>query len=255
MTMNNTNYWETRLPQSYITTEQPGSAVYEQIVNAARYRKHKYIKKFVTPNRVAGKKVLEIGSGVGTDVLYFKQCGAEVTGTDITESSINICKKRFAFYGFSGKFKQMDAEELLFPNESFEVVYSFGVLHHVLNTEKAVGEIQRVLQKNGKAFIRVNAKGWWYYIRILLWQGVLKRKLFHMAKQEVLNQNTTIAQASPLVKYYSKKEVCGLFNSFKIVRLQRNYLGGSFSFLPYWLGEGILAKIGGNHWMIELEKR
>jgi|SRR3989338_2141510 len=248
------DYWETRLPQSYITTEQPGTAEYEHKVNTIRYRKHQYIKRFIAPQGLAGKKVLEIGSGIGTDLLYFKNCGAEVTGIDVTKSSIEICKKRFAFYGFSGEFRQMDAEKLSFADECFEVVYSFGVLHHLENTAKAIQEIHRVLKPNGHAFIRVNAKGWWYYLRIMLWQGIIRRKLFHLPKQEVINQNTTIAGASPLVKYYSKREVRELFRLFTTLRIERNYLGGKFAFLPYWLGERILAKIAGNHWMVEIAK-
>ena len=253
--MTNQDYWETRLPQSYITAYSPGTAEYENEVNAVRYRKHKYIKRFVDGRRFAGKKILEIGSGIGTDLLYFKNCGAKVTGTDLAKSSIDTCKKRFAFYGFSGEFKQMNAENLSFPDASFDVVYSFGVLHHLANTDKAVQEIQRVLKRHGRAIIRVNAKGWWYYLRIIFWQGILQGKLFYLPKQEMINKNTTIADASPLVKYYSKKQVRQLFSSLVILRIKRNYLGGTFAVLPYWLGEDLLAKLCGNHWMIEVEKK
>ena len=149
----------------------------------------------------------------------------------------------------------MNAESLSFRDARFDVVYSFGVLHHLTNTDNAVQEIRRVLKSDGRAIIRVNTKGWWYYLRIILWQGILQGKLFRMPKQEVINQNTTIAQASPLVKYYSRKQVCRLFSSFIILRIERNYLGGTFAVLPYWLGEGLLAKLCGNHWMIEVEKK
>ncbi len=252
--MGSHEYWETRLPQSYSTTEQPGTAAYEQKVSTVRYRKHKYIKRFVEARQFAGKKLLEIGSGIGTDLVYFKSCGAEVTAIDITKSSLDTCKKRFAFYGYSGEFKQMNAENLSFADESFDIVYSFGVLHHLTNTEQAVQEIQRVMKSGGRAFIRVNAKGWWYYLRIMLWQGIIQGKLFRMPKQEVINRNTTIAKESPLVKYYSQKEVRQLCSPLTILRIQRNYLGGTFAFLPYWLSEGVLAKLCGNHWMIELKK-
>ena len=252
--MKNKDYWGSRLPQSYLTTEQPGTAAYEQRVTIARYRKHQYIKKFVQASRFSGKKVLEVGSGIGTDLIYFKKNGAEVTGTDITKTSVGICKKRFAFYGLAGNFKIMDAEELHFPTGSFDVVYSFGVLHHISRTEVAIKEIHRVLKNRGTVIVRINAKGWWYYGRIMLWHGILIGKLFSLSKQEVINQNTTIKNASPLVKYYSKREVLDLFSSFRIKHIKRFYLGGKFVFLPYWFRETILAKIFGNHWMIEAQK-
>lgn len=247
-------YWETRLPQSYITSLHPGTAEYEQIVIKARYQKYEYVKHFVKASRFKGMKLLEIGPGIGTDLIYFKEQGVQVTGIDLTESSINICKKRFAYYGFSGNFKVMDAENLQFPDNCFDVVYSFGVLHHLKETRRAISEIRRVLREQGTALIRVNAKGWWYYIRIFLWKGLLNGKMLKTPKQKLINSNTYVKGSSPLVKYYSQKQVQQLFNDFKMIRIQRYYLGGKFTFLPYWLRENILGRLWGNHWMVELKK-
>lgn len=251
---NEKEYWETRLPQSYITSMQPGTAEYEKTVIRVRYQKYEYLKRFVRAPRFAGKKLLEIGTGIGTDLLYFKKQGAQVTGIDITESSIQICKKRFAYYNFSGDFQVMDAKNLKFQDNYFDVVYSFGVLHHLKETKQAIQEIKRVLREGGTALIRVNAKGWWYYLRIFLWQGLLKGKMFQMSKQQIINSNTYIKGSSPLVKYYSRRQVRQLFNDFTVICIKRYYLGSKFSFLPYWLREDFLGRLLGNHWMVELKK-
>ena len=175
-----------------------------------------------------------------------------MTGIDITQSSIDICKKRSAFYKFNIPLYRMSAEKLEFPDQNFDIVYSFGVLHHLPNTENAIHEINRVLKKGGVAIIRVNAKGWWYYGRILFWQGFLQGRLFKMSKQEVINKNTLVEGESPLVKFFNRKEVKQLFVDFKIQRIRKYYLGANFCFLPYWLREEVLGRLFGNHWMIEV---
>src|ERR687886_677209 len=102
-------------------------------------------------NEFKGARLLEIGCGMGTDLLQFARGGAHVTGVDLTPRSVEISKARFRLYDMPGDFAITDGERLPFADESFDVVYSNGVLHHTPGTEKAVREVHRVLRPGGTA--------------------------------------------------------------------------------------------------------
>jgi SAM-dependent methyltransferase len=72
----------------------------------------------------------EIGCGLGTDGAQFAEAGADYTGVDLTEAAVDLARKRFELFALPGKFQTADAENLDFANESFDLVYSHGVLHH-----------------------------------------------------------------------------------------------------------------------------
>src|SRR5437870_1125636 len=97
-------------------------------------------------NDFSGARLLEVGCGMGTDLLQFSLGGATVTGVDLTPRSIEISRRHFEVYGELCDFATTDAEHLPFVGESFDVVYSNGVLHHTPDTEGAVAEIHRVLR-------------------------------------------------------------------------------------------------------------
>jgi len=97
----------------------------------------------------SGKDVLEIGCGAGFDAYNFITRGAVYTGIDITPENIKRTTKHLSLYSLIGEIYEADAEKLPFPDESFDVVYSNGVLHHTPDIEKAFSEAFRVLRKGG----------------------------------------------------------------------------------------------------------
>lgn len=96
-----------------------------------------------------GLKVLEVGVGLGADHQQFAEAGAELYGIDLTEKAVEHTRKRLAYLGLESNLSVGDAEELDFPDESFDLVYSWGVLHHSPNTHKAISEVYRVLRWGG----------------------------------------------------------------------------------------------------------
>ena len=96
------------------------------------------MKQAIGFDRYEGQRLLEIGFGTGTDSLQFARGGARVTGVDLTPRSAEIARRRFELYDQAGEFAIGDSEALSFPDSSFEVVYSFGVLHHTPDTQLAV---------------------------------------------------------------------------------------------------------------------
>jgi ubiquinone/menaquinone biosynthesis C-methylase UbiE len=133
-----------------------------------RYRTEWHIPAFASFAQAAGKRVLEIGCGNGADGVMFASHGARYTGVDLTPEAIDATRRHFAAEGLAGQFRSENAEQLSFPDDSFDTVYSYGVLHHTLAPERAVGEVHRVLKPGGVALIMLyHRHSFNYYVRIL----------------------------------------------------------------------------------------
>jgi len=121
---------------------------FEQI-EAHRYKLEPFIHSVAQFSRHHGKKLLEVGVGAGTDHLQWARAGAECFGVDLTEAAIETTRARFALYGFQTSLQRLDAELLPFSDNSFDLVYSWGVIHHSEKPENIVKEIRRVLKPEG----------------------------------------------------------------------------------------------------------
>ena len=139
-----------------------------------RYRTIWYIPLYVPFTESQGKKVLEIGCGNGADGAMFATNGAHYTGVDLTQTAIDATKEHFQILDLPGKFQIENAEHLSFPEDSFDIVYSMGVLHHTSDTQQAIDEVLRVLKPEGKAIIMLYYKDSFnYYFRIMLYMRVM----------------------------------------------------------------------------------
>jgi ubiquinone/menaquinone biosynthesis C-methylase UbiE len=118
-------------------------------IEAHRYRVEPFIHSIAQFSRHRGKKILEVGVGAGTDHLQWARAGAECHGVDLTEAAIETTRARFALYGLETRLQRLDAERLPFPDETFDLVYSWGVIHHSERPETIVGEVRRVLKPGG----------------------------------------------------------------------------------------------------------
>ncbi len=115
-----------------------------------RYEIEPEILRFAGFESAAGKRVLEIGVGMGADFLRWVRAGAVATGVDLTERAVELTKGRLASEGLVAEALVADAEQLPFPDGSFDIVYSWGVLHHTPNPAQALAEAQRVLAPGGE---------------------------------------------------------------------------------------------------------
>lgn len=106
---------------------------------------------------LAGKRVLEIGCGMGMHSEMLLKAGAKLTSVDISPTSAMATTKRLALRGLVGDVRQMDAEELDFPEATFDLVWSWGVIHHSSSTTRVLSQIDRVLKPSGQARIMVYA--------------------------------------------------------------------------------------------------
>ncbi len=172
-----------------------------------------------------GARLLEIGCGMGTDLLQFARGGALCTGVDLTPRSIEITRHRFRLYQMAGDFLITDGERLPFADESFDVVYSNGVLHHTPDTSGAVREIHRVLKPGGTAKVMLyHRNSYAYWVVLFLRHGILGGELLRRGRTmaDVLSHWVEYSEtgARPLVKVYSRSEAEALFNQFSEVKTE-----------------------------------
>lgn len=133
-----------------------------------RYRTEWHIPEFALFTQASGKRVLEIGCGNGADGFMFASNGADYTAVDVTAEAVAATRRHFAAEGLTGDFRQESGDQLSFPDESFDIVYSFGVVHHSPAPELVVQEIHRVLKPGGVALVMLyHRHSFNYYVRIL----------------------------------------------------------------------------------------
>lgn len=264
----------------------PGTRHFYELVEAHRYTKEWHIPQAADFASARGLKVLEIGCGLGTDGAQFAEAGADYAGVDLTEAAVDLARRRFELFNLPGKFQTEDAENLSFPDESFDVVYSHGVLHHTPDTAKAIREIHRVLRPGGRAMVMLYHRGSYNYrvnISILRRAGtqLLKSdsgvKLVHritgepieslrdhakllktekdsyLKPDEFLSQNTDGA-GNPLARVYSRQEARELFKDFAKVELKTYFLNKRWvpvvgNFLPRSLESRLASRWGWHLWI------
>jgi ubiquinone/menaquinone biosynthesis C-methylase UbiE len=111
----------------------------------------------------AGKNLLEIGCGIGIDLIKFAQGNATVTGIDLSQKAIELAAQNFAQHNLPATLCVMDGEAMEFPDNHFDVVYAHGVLQYTANPAQMIAEIHRVLRRNGTAILMVYNKNSWLY--------------------------------------------------------------------------------------------
>jgi len=195
-----------------------------------------------------GALLLEIGCGMGTDLLQFSRGGARCVGIDLTPRSIEITQHRFKLYGARGAFMISDGEHLPFCDESFDVVYSNGVLHHTPDTEGAIREVHRVLRPGGTAKVMLyhrNSLNYW--LEIVVRRGVLGAEFLRgRSAEEIMSRVIEYSdhEARPLVKVYSRREARALFKMFKDVKVDVEQLTrAELRFLSPLVSERMLERL------------
>lgn len=173
-----------------------------------------------------GKHVLEIGCGTGVDAKKFINSGAYYTGIDLTDSAVFQTMLRVNNRGI---IRKMNAENLSFCSSNFELVYSWGVIHHAINPHKIISEIHRVLCPEGIFyFMFYNKNSWKYYIEIMFLRKILwwlhhpkykklRKECPYPTKEKWISWNTDNL-GCPLSRVYTRKELADLLSCFSRVQ-------------------------------------
>jgi ubiquinone/menaquinone biosynthesis C-methylase UbiE len=153
------------------------------------------------------RKVLELGCGAGYDAYQFCCGGADYTGIDIARENAERVKRYLGFYGYVPKVIQADVENLPFEDESFEVAFSNGVLHHTSDIEKSFREAYRVLGHKGAFYVIVYHKNSVFYlVALLLFEHILRFGFMKRGLKERLSMiEYTTSHELPLVNAYTRR--------------------------------------------------
>jgi SAM-dependent methyltransferase len=141
------NYWNERPCNVRHSTSPVGSLQYSREVSLRKYLVEPHIPNFAQFSRWQGKSVLEVGCGIGTDTISFAKAGAYVTAVDLSQESIDIARQRVEVEGVADRVHFVvgnaeHLEDILHPGPpSFDLIYSFGVLHHTPTPERAFGQV------------------------------------------------------------------------------------------------------------------
>jgi ubiquinone/menaquinone biosynthesis C-methylase UbiE len=156
-------YWNRRPCNIRHSAAEVGSRQYFEEVEQRKYFVEPHIPGFAQFERWRGRRVLEVGCGIGTDAVNFARAGADYTGADLSEASLALARRRFEVFGLSGRFIEANAEELAQRLEpaSFDLVYSFGVIHHTPQPDAVVRQVRRLIRPDGEFRLMLYAKESW----------------------------------------------------------------------------------------------
>jgi ubiquinone/menaquinone biosynthesis C-methylase UbiE len=210
------DFWEEEPCGVEHTGTAEGTPEFFAEVERVRDELDPYIHRFADFEGARGKRLLEIGVGLGTDFIRFVRAGAVATGIDLTEHAVDLVRRRLALEGLEAEVRTADAEALPFDDGSFDRVYSWGVLHHTPDTGKAIDEAIRVLRPGGELCVMLYSRHSWisygFWVRHALLAGKPSRSLADVLAAHMESEGT---------KGYTKRELRELFSGIERLSIDK----------------------------------
>jgi SAM-dependent methyltransferase len=154
-------YWNTRIHDLEMTAQPVGSREFFDELDEYRFDKLAYLPKIVDFGGYRGRRLLEVGCGIGTDLVRFAGGGAKVIGVDLSETASRLAKSNLEQHSVTGAVLVGDGMSLPLPDESVDVVYAHGVLQYAANPRGIAEEARRVLKPGGAAIFMVYNRVSW----------------------------------------------------------------------------------------------
>ena len=213
-------YWDDRPCNVKHSKKEVGTKEYFDEVERKRYTAEPHIPYFAGFSNTKGKKVLEDGCGMATEGINYARAGATYTGTDLSIESLDLAKKRFKVYNNKGNFYLGNSEELssFVPVETYDLIYSFGVIHHSPHPEKIISEIKKYMNKDSTLKIMLYASESWKNYMI-----------------EAGHDQPEAQYGCPIANTYTKDEVRKLLDGFDVTIEQYHIF--PYQIEPYKRGE------------------
>ena len=217
-----------------------GTLEYYRAIRNHRYEVYApWMRQAMAFSEWRGKRTLEIGVGLGSDHYMLAKGGNRMTALDLSREHLKLTKQHLGLEGLETDTVYGDAEDMPFEDDSFDLVYSFGVLHHTPDTEKAFREVERVLRPGGVALIGVYHKySWFFIVHTLLVNGLVRRRLFRKGYRQLLSDIEYRSQpgtATPVVKVFGRMQLRKYFRRYSKCRVTAHHVefahifGGHFS--------------------------
>lgn len=203
-------YWNKQPCNIKHSSCEIGTIEYFNQIENRKYFVESHIPAFADFNKWKGKKVLEIGCGIGTDALNFVKNGALYTGIELSDKSLEITKKRFEVFNFEGRFFNIDAqnfEELSKVGNDFDLIYSFGVIHHSPDPQKIIDNCLSLLKPDGVFKVMVYAENSWKKIMI----------------DSKLDQYEAQSNC-PVAFTYTNNQINDMFKNFRNIHIEQEHI-------------------------------
>jgi ubiquinone/menaquinone biosynthesis C-methylase UbiE len=217
-----TEYWDRRPCNIRHSTKPIGTREYFDEVEIRKYFVEPHIPTFAQFERWKGKRVLEIGCGIGTDSINFARAGAHLSVVDISENSLELCRKRFEVFGLDARFYCGNAEQLstFVPVEQYDLVYSFGVIHHTPQPGAVFKELRQYCGPETELRIMLYSKWSWKVAWIIATYG----KGAFWRVDELVRTYSEAQTGCPVTHYYSFQEIRNLMSGFSKLELSKNHI-------------------------------
>jgi ubiquinone/menaquinone biosynthesis C-methylase UbiE len=239
------SYW-TRRPcgSSLASDAKPGSAEFFQLTEMHRYTREPYVPAFARFDEWKGKKVLEVGCGIGADLARFARAGARVVGVDITAVGAVTSRRRLQFHNLPGETLVGNAESLPFASNFFDLVYSWGVIHHSPDTEAAAREIVRVARPGGSVVVMLYNRRSLVAAQAYILYGLLRGRPFR-SLSEIMASHLE----SPGTKAFTEQQARRMFDVLENLHVRRvvtiyDLRIGRDRFLPNWICRILPQRLG-----------
>lgn len=204
------DFWQAHVNNEYYTDAERASEEYFDEIEGRRYRTHYHLPQLFASMNGDGQRLLEVGCGIGVDSIQLAKRGYQVTAVDLTENALAVARQFALRRGVSIDFRLGNAEGLDFPDQSFDAVYSFGVLHHTPDIERSVAEVRRVLRPGGAAYV-------------MLYHRDSVVNLVHWALRLPYESPADRKDHCPVVYTFSRSGVRRLFRDFSSVEVRPDY--------------------------------
>ena len=216
-------FWDGRPCNIRHSQKELGTREYFDEVADKKFFVEPHIKSFSNFNEWNGKRVLEIGCGLATVGINFASHGANYTGVELSEESLDLAKQRFDVYNMKGEFYSGNAEELssFIPVETYDLIYSFGVIHHSPHPEKIISEIKKYMNGDSTLKIMLYAKDSWKNYMI----------------ESGLDQPEA-QYGCPIANTYTKDDIVELLDGYDIISIEQDHIF-PYQVEPYKRGEYI----------------
>jgi SAM-dependent methyltransferase len=214
-------FWNDRPCNIRHSSKEVGTLEYFNEVTKKKFFVENHILQFTKFLQWDGKKVLEIGCGLGTVGINFPFNGADYTGVELSKESLEIAKQRFSLYNQPGQFYLGNAEELssFVPVQTYDLIYSFGVIHHSPQPEKILSEIKKYMNENSTLKIMLYAKD--------SWKNYMIESGFDQPEAQY---------GCPIANTYTKQDVVELLDGYDVLSIEQDHIF-PYQVEPYKNGE------------------
>jgi len=211
--------------------------------------------RFLRPEFISGKDVLEVGCGMGTHASLLARNGARLTAVDLTERAVQTTRRRFELFGLPGDIQRADAEKLPFADACFDFVWSWGVIHHSSRFESCLAEFARVLRPGGRLMLMVYYRpSIVYYLNCGLIRGVLLGQFLKKSLHQIYEDSTDGFYA----RVFNRRELADLLSE-RFAQIELNVFGLKAELFPIprtrfkemlenatpdWVASGVLSRWG-----------